>query len=148
MALAFVQILLGALVAGIDAGRSYVDWPLMAGEVVPSDAFALEPLWSNFLANPGLVQFNHRLVGYVLFVLGLIAWLRSRGSALVHVRGAFAAMAAMLALQLVLGVLTVMHAAPLGLAILHQLGAVALFTLIVRARFAALYPRAQRIARG
>ena len=65
-----------------------------------------------------------------------------------HVRGAFAAMAAMLALQLVLGVVTVMHAAPLGLAILHQLGAVALFTLIVRARFAALYPRAQRIARG
>ena len=148
VALAFVQILLGALVAGIDAGRSYVDWPLMAGEVVPSDAFALEPFWSNFLANPGLVQFNHRLVGYVLFVLGLVAWLRSRGSALVHVRGAFAAMAAMLALQLVLGVVTVMHAAPLGLAILHQLGAVALFTLIVRARFAALYPRAQRIARG
>ena len=35
-----------------------------------------------------------------------------------------------------------------ALAILHQLGAVALFTLIVRARFAALYPRAQRIARG
>ena len=148
VALAFVQILLGALVAGIDAGRSYVDWPLMAGEVVPSDAFALDPLWSNFLANPGLVQFNHRLVAYVLFVLGLVAWIRSRASALGHVRGAFAAMAAMLALQLVLGVVTVMHAAPLGLAILHQLGAVALFTLIVRARFAALYPRAQRIARG
>ena len=57
-------------------------------------------------------------------------------------------MMAMLALQLVLGVVTVMHAAPLGLSILHQLGAVALFALIVRARFAALYPRAQRIARG
>ena len=41
VALAFVQILLGALVAGIDAGRSYVDWPLMGGEVFPSDAFAL-----------------------------------------------------------------------------------------------------------
>ena len=63
-------------------------------------------------------------------------------------RGAFAAMMAMLLLQLVLGVLTVMRAAPLPLALLHQLGAVALFTLVVRARFAALYPRAQRIARG
>jgi cytochrome c oxidase assembly protein subunit 15 len=148
VAVAFVQVLLGALVAGIDAGRSYVDWPLMAGEVFPADAFALEPLWSNFLANPGLVQFNHRIVAYLLFVLGLLAWLRSRGSALVHMRGAFAAMMAMLLLQLVLGVLTVMRAAPLPLALLHQLGAVALFTLVVRARFAALYPRAQRIARG
>jgi cytochrome c oxidase assembly protein subunit 15 len=148
VAVAFAQVLLGALVAGIDAGRSYVDWPLMAGEVVPAGAFELEPLWSNFLANPGLVQFNHRLVGYLLFALGLIAWLRSRGSALGHVRGAFAAMMAVLALQLALGVVTVMRAAPLGLAVLHQLGAVALFALIVRARFAALYPRAERIARG
>ena len=57
-------------------------------------------------------------------------------------------MMAMLALQLLLGILTVTHAAPLGLSILHQLGAVALFTLVIRARFAALYPRAQRIARG
>ena len=57
-------------------------------------------------------------------------------------------MMAMLLVQLALGVLTVMHGAPLPLAIVHQLGAVALFTLIVRARFAALYPKAQRIARG
>jgi cytochrome c oxidase assembly protein subunit 15 len=148
LVLTFAQILLGALVAGIDAGRGYVDWPLMAGEVFPSDAFALDPLWSNFLDNAGLVQFNHRLVAYLLFLVGLAAWLRSRGSALAHVRGAFAAMMAMLFLQLVLGIVTVMHAAPLGLSILHQLGAVALFALVVRARFAALYPRAQSIARG
>ena len=148
VAFAFAQILLGALVAGIDAGRNYTDWPLMGGEVFPSDAFNLEPFWSNFLANPGLVQFNHRLLGYALLVLGLVAWLRSRSSALIHIRGAFAAMMAMLALQVVLGVVTVLHGAPWPLAIVHQLGAVALFTLIVRARFAALYPQAQRIARG
>jgi cytochrome c oxidase assembly protein subunit 15 len=94
------------------------------------------------------VQFNHRLLGYALFVLGLLAWWRSRASALENIRGAFAAMAAMLAVQLALGILTVLQGAPWQLAILHQLGAVALFTLVVRARFAALYPRAQRIARG
>jgi cytochrome c oxidase assembly protein subunit 15 len=145
---AFVQILLGALVAGIDAGRSYTDWPLMGGEVLPSTAFNLAPAWTNFLENPGLVQFNHRLLGYLLFVLGLAAWWRSRSSALENVRGAFAAMAMMLCLQVALGILTVLYAAPWPLAILHQLGAVALFTLVVRARFAALYPRAQRIARA
>lgn len=145
---AFVQILLGALVAGIDAGRNYTDWPLMGGEVFPSTAFNLVPVWSNFLDNPGLVQFNHRLVGYLLALLGLLAFLRSRSSAMESIRGAFAAMLAMLGLQLALGIATVMQAAPLSLAILHQLGAVALFTLILRARFVALYPKAQRIARG
>ncbi len=148
IAVAFVQILLGALVAGIDAGRSYVDWPLMGGEVFPSTAFNLVPAWSNFLDNPGLVQFNHRAVGYLLALLAVIAWARSRSSALVAVRGAFAAMLAMLVVQVALGIVTVMQGAPWQLAIVHQLGAVALFTLILRARFAALYPKAQRIARG
>jgi cytochrome c oxidase assembly protein subunit 15 len=147
VAVAFVQILLGALVAGIDAGRNYTDWPLMGGELFPSTAFNLAPAGANFIENPGLVQFNHRIAGYLLLVLGLAAWLRSRSSALEDIRGAFAAMAAVLVLQLVLGVVTVLHGAPWPLAILHQLGAVALFTLTVRARFAALYPRAQRIAR-
>ena len=148
VAVAFAQILLGALVAGIDAGRNYTDWPLMSGEFFPSTAFNLQPFWSNFLANPGLVQFNHRLLGYALFVLGAIAWWRSRSSAQSSIRGAFAAMMAMLAVQVGLGILTVLHGAPLPLAIIHQLGAILLFTLILRARFAALYPRAQRIARG
>ena len=94
------------------------------------------------------MQFNHRLLGYVLLALGIAAWLYSRRSALGHVRGAFAAMLAMLALQVVLGIVAVLHAAPLPLALAHQLGAVAAFTLILRARFAALYPRAERIARG
>ncbi len=148
VAVTFLQIVLGALVAGIDAGRAYTDWPLMGGELVPSGAFALVPAWTNFLENPALVQWNHRVVGYLLFLLGLLAFLRSRRSALGHVRGAFAAMMAMLALQLVLGVVTVLHGAPLPVAIVHQLGAVALFVLVVRARFAALYPLPERIARG
>ncbi len=148
IAVAFVQILLGALVAGIDAGRAYTDWPLMGGEAVPSGALALSPAWTNFFQNPALVQFNHRLAAYLLFVLGLLAFLRARRSALGNVRGAFAAMMAMLTLQLVLGVVTVLHGAPLPIALLHQLGAVALFVLVIRARFAALYPLQQRIARG
>jgi cytochrome c oxidase assembly protein subunit 15 len=148
VAVTFVQIVLGALVAGIDAGRAYTDWPLMGGEVLPSGAFALVPAWTNFLENPALVQWNHRVVAYLLFLLGLLAFLRSRRSALGHVRGAFAAMMALIALQLVLGVLTVLHGAPLTLAIVHQLGAVAAFVLVVRARFAALYPLPERIARG
>ena len=146
--LAFAQILPGALVAGIDAGRTYNDWPLMDGDFLPFTAFNLEPYWSNYLENPGLVQFNHRMLGYLLALVGIVAWWRSRRSALGDIRGAFDAMAAMMVLQIALGIVTVLWGAPWQAAILHQLGAVALFVLVIRARFAALYPRPQRIARG
>jgi cytochrome c oxidase assembly protein subunit 15 len=147
-AVAFLQILLGALVAGVDAGRSFPEWPLMAGAVFPPGAFELTPLWRNLTENAGLVQFNHRVLGYLLAALGLLAWLRSRGSALGHVRGAFDAMLAIVLAQAALGVATVLTAAAWQVAIVHQLGAVALFALILHARFAALYPRPERIARG
>jgi len=58
MYFAFVQILLGALVAGIDAGRSFNDWPLMAGEWLPPFPFDLTPVWRNFFEDAGLVQFR------------------------------------------------------------------------------------------
>ncbi|RMD50181.1 MAG: heme A synthase, partial [Alphaproteobacteria bacterium] len=64
VALIFVQVLLGALVAGIDAGRGYIDWPLMNGQFLPDESFDYTPLWSNFFENPALVQFDHRMVGY------------------------------------------------------------------------------------
>ena len=118
---AFAQIVLGALVAGIDAGRSYIDWPLMAGELLPASAFDLEPVWRNFIDNPALVQFNHRLLGYLLLGLGIAGWLRSRRSALGYLRGAFALVLLALVVQVVLGIVTVLHAAPMYLAIAHQL---------------------------
>jgi heme a synthase len=143
----FVQILLGALVAGIDAGRGYIDWPLMAGQFVPPNALAYEPVWRNFFENPGLVQFNHRMAGYLLAILGTVAWWRSRRSAHPGIRRAFDIVLAVMAAQLVLGVLTVLHAAPWHLAIAHQFGAVVLFVTVIGARFTAQFPREQRISR-
>ena len=145
MHLAFLQILLGALVAGIDAGRSYTDWPLMGGEVFPSAAFVIEPVWRNFFENPGLVQFIHRTTGYALLAFGIVVWLRGRRSANRATAGALDLMALLLAGQIVLGIATVWFAAPWQLAILHQLLAVALWVSILRARFLAQYPVAQRL---
>lgn len=137
---AFLQILLGALVAGIDAGRSYTDWPLMGGQIFPPDPFMIEPLWKNFFENPGLVQFIHRLCGYLLFAFGVVVWLKGQGSAHPKTRGAFALAFAVLSLQVLLGVITVLYAAPLHAAIAHQLVAVVLWVAILRARFLAGYP--------
>ena len=145
MHFAFLQILLGALVAGIDAGRSFTDWPLMAGGFFPPEPFGLSPAWRNFFENPGLVQFIHRISGYLLLIFGLVVWLKARRSANPHTRFAFNAVTAALLVQMVLGVVTVLYAAPLYMAIQHQLVAVLLWALILRARFLAAYPIATTV---
>ena len=145
MHFAFLQILLGALVAGIDAGRSYTDWPLMAGGFFPPQPFDIEPVWRNFFEDPGLVQFMHRMAGYLLFVFGLVTWLRARKSANRDTRFRFNAVMAMMLVQVVLGIVTVLYVAQMHIAITHQVGAVVLWVLIIRARFGAQYPKAQSI---
>ncbi|KIC48285.1 heme A synthase [Leisingera sp. ANG-S] len=145
MHFAFLQILLGALVAGIDAGRSYTDWPLMGGQVIPPNPFMIEPVWKNFFENPGLVQFIHRVAGYLLFAFGAVAWLRGRGSAHARTRFAFNAVFAALSVQVLLGIITVVYAAPLHAAITHQLVAIGVWALILRARFLSAYPIATSI---
>ena len=140
MHLAFVQILLGALVAGIDAGRQYTGWPTMGGEWVPAAIWDPALGWRNFFENAATVQFTHRVVGYLLAIFAIVVWLRARRSPHPVTRGAFTVMVVAVAFQIVLGIVTVMRGAPLGEALAHQLGAVALFVLIIRARHHARYP--------
>ena len=136
----FLQILLGALVAGIDAGRYFVDWPLMQGQFFPPDAFNIAPVWRNLFENPGLVQFMHRMAGYLLFAFALVVWLRGRKSAHPKTRNAFNLMMLAMAGQVVLGIVTVLNAAPVHIAIWHQVLAVILWVFILRARFLSGYP--------
>ncbi len=145
MHFAFLQILLGALVAGIDAGRSFPTWPGMGGGFFPPAPFQLEPLWRNFFEDDGLVQFMHRMAGYLLFAFGVVVWLRARRSANRATRLAFNALFAVLLLQVVIGIVTVIYSAPLHIAIIHQFGAVVLWVLILRARFLAAYPLTQSV---
>lgn len=137
---AFLQILLGALVAGIDAGRFFVDWPLMQGQFFPPDAFSITPVWRNFFENPGLVQFMHRMAGYLLFAFAVVVWLRGRKSAHPNTRKAFNLMMITMLGQIALGIVTVINAAPVHIAIFHQVLAVVLWVLILRARFLSAYP--------
>lgn len=141
----YLQIILGALVAGNDAGRTYTDWPRMGGDWFPTLAFEIAPWWRNFFEGEALVQFNHRVLGYVIFIFGLVIWRASRRSANRATKQAYDWVMVMLFGQMVLGVGTVLYAAPWHLAIVHQLGAVALVCLILRARFLSIYPIAQSV---
>ncbi|OJY31823.1 MAG: heme A synthase [Rhodobacterales bacterium 65-51] len=150
MHFAFLQILLGALVAGIDAGRAFPTWPDMNGQFFPADALYVpgRPLWAAFFENPGLVQFNHRMAGYLLFAFGIVAYLKGRKSAYGSTRSAFLAVLCVMVLQVTLGIVTALTAAHLHVAITHQIGAILLWVLIIRARYFSQYPVAGSIRKG
>ncbi|MBW3617560.1 MAG: COX15/CtaA family protein [Proteobacteria bacterium] len=126
-ALVFVQCLLGGLVAGNDAGRVYTDWPLMSGRLFPAEYAHADGLWRTVTHSLAAVQLHHRLTGYLLFVVGwafLAFTVRRTGRAL---NDSAAILAVVVTGQMLLGVVTLISAAPVGLGILHQAGAVLTF---------------------
>ena len=129
-ALVYVQILLGALVAGLHAGLIYNTWPSMDGRVFPEGAFFSSPWWINFFENPGLAQFDHRIGAYIIAVLAVFigngarrkaGWARFSGMRVLNIT----------AIQLLLGIATLLWLAPEFLAAAHQLTAALLLCAAV-----------------
>jgi cytochrome c oxidase assembly protein subunit 15 len=127
VALIYLQMLLGALVAGLHAGLVYNTWPSMNGRVFPENAFASKPRWLSFFENEGLAQFDHRLGAYLIAVGAIWLWVRSRGLA-IRVRLSADAVLAVTLVQVGLGIVTLLNQAPVAPAALHQATAVALLT--------------------
>lgn len=130
LVLVFVQMLAGALVAGLDAGMGYNTWPLINGAFVPSGLAEASPWYLNLFENPLTVQFNHRMLGYavVLAVLGQLAWLGLR-RAPPPLLGSALTLALFALLQAALGVWTLLLSVPIALGLAHQAGAIAIFTV-------------------
>ena len=128
-ALVLFMVATGGMVAGIRAGFAYNTFPLMNGAWVPPEILMLEPWWRNFFWNMATVQFDHRLTAYALVIaVGLLWWrLRRVDDAPPRARRAVATLAAMLAVQVGLGIATLLAVVPLHLAATHQAGAVLVF---------------------
>jgi len=130
--LIYVQILLGALVAGLDAGLSYNTWPLMDGGLIPSGLFSQSPWIANFFENRTTVQFDHRMVAYLITAVGAGLWYWTRQSELAaSVKRAADLVLAAIVVQVLLGIWTLLAVAPLSLSLLHQLGAVVLLSAVL-----------------
>jgi heme a synthase len=117
----FVQIGLGALVAGLRAGRVYNTWPLMDGSFIPpADVLgALSPLWRNLVDNVALVQLDHRLVAYTLLALTAIqAVVAARYGGKIALRGFI--LLGLVVVQAAIGIATLLLAVPLWAGLLHQ----------------------------
>ena len=127
--LVYLQMLLGALVAGLHAGLIYNTWPSMDGRVFPEHPFFHQPWWVNFGESPGLAQFDHRIGAYIVALSALALWMASRRANVA--RASAHAVLAVTGFQIVLGILTLLNQAPVALAALHQATAVALFASAV-----------------
>jgi cytochrome c oxidase assembly protein subunit 15 len=127
-ALVFLMVLTGGLVAGIRAGFAYNTFPLMNGQLMPSEIFMIEPWYLNFFNNMATVQFNHRLLAWLLAFLVPWFWWRLR-NADAGPRARFAAhvLLGALAVQIALGIATLLLVVPIPLAAAHQGGAVFVF---------------------
>jgi heme a synthase len=130
----FVQLYLGALVAGLRAGLVYNTWPHIEGSFIPSAArlWFATPWWRNLFENTLTVQFEHRMVAYVLLALAsfhAFDAVRTRAGR-AATSGALWLLAAIL-LQATLGILTLLHQVPIVLALMHQAVAIAVLTLAV-----------------
>lgn len=126
----YLQIILGAFVAGLRAGHSFNTWPLMDGKFFPDGYFDGAPGFSHLFETMAAVQFNHRIGAYFVAAFSLWFWfaarktlLRDRASVVLHV----------VAVQIFLGIITVVAATPIGLGLLHQAGALLLFAAALHA---------------
>jgi cytochrome c oxidase assembly protein subunit 15 len=132
--LIYLQILLGALVAGNDAGLVYNDWPLMNGAFFPKDyAGQGQGLWSVIAHSQAAVQLHHRLIAYVLMVAvtAFVAGAARSPYLPAQAKGLAGGIFAAVVVQVGLGIATLMEVVPLPLAMLHQAVAAIVFSLAV-----------------
>jgi len=115
--LLFVQLLLGAFTAGLNAGYAFSSWPLMGDAWFPAATAMIEPAWRNLVDNPIVVQFTHRWFAWIAATgLGLLAWrAQSRGGPRIALL-----LAALIATQIALGIATLLSGVQIDLAVAHQ----------------------------
>jgi cytochrome c oxidase assembly protein subunit 15 len=136
-AMVIYMVLTGGFVAGTHAGLAYNTFPLMNGHWVPPEIFMLRPWTLNFFNNMATVQFDHRLGAWLLALLVPWFWLKaSRATLTPRARLTSNLLLAMLALQITLGIATLLLVVPVPLAAAHQAGAVLLLTAALLANHA------------
>ena len=139
-----MTIVWGAFTAGLRAGLLYNTFPLMGGTFVPPDFLAYSPWWSNFTENHGAVQFIHRILAMTTGLVLLALALRLRVPTVApDLRRMATAMFAIVALQILLGIETVLHQVPVWLGALHQANAILLLGIVVRVLFLLRAPAKQ-----
>ncbi len=132
--LVLVQIVYGAFVAGLRAGRILNTWPKVGNEWIPSNMNQFDSFIANISQNPITVQFIHRMLAYTVLVFVTILGLKLK-KADVFTKIGFHITLILILLQVVLGIITLLFAVPISLGVLHQATAFLVFGSLVYNRF-------------
>ena len=147
----FLQLGLGALVAGLRAGKIYNEWPLMGGHVLPpaSELWAVSPWWRNVFETATTAQFDHRTVAYLLLIAVIAHAVDARRTAPGHeVARSAAALALAVVAQASIGIATLLWSVPLGAALLHQGFAMIVLALAVSHRAGLRHPATRHLVQA
>ncbi len=130
--LILITIFSGGMVAGLDAGLVYNTFPLMGDVFIPLDIWELKPKFINFFENPVTVQFEHRILGIITFTLILLIWLYARIKNLpLSVKRKVNILLLVVLIQVSLGIATLMSYVETTTALIHQSGALILYTVSI-----------------
>ncbi len=136
LALVTVQIIYGAFVAGMHAGKMFNTFPLMNGQVIPDGILVMQPSWINFFENPITVQFIHRFfAGIITLLTGYIFYKFSKHSRTTAEETGMIYLGLALLVQIIFGIFTLLTAVEITMASLHQIGAFFLFSSCVYLKF-------------
>jgi cytochrome c oxidase assembly protein subunit 15 len=129
LGLVILQIAAGGFLAGLDAGMGYNTWPLIDGAIIPAGLGVIEPWWRNLFENALAVQFVHRMLAYaVVIAAGVNLALVWRDPSL---RLSAAVVLVAVLFQAAIGIATLLAQVPIGLALLHQAGALLVVAAVV-----------------
>lgn len=121
LGLIFLQLAAGAFVAGLDAGMGYNTWPLMDGALIPGGLDAIDPWWRNLFENALTVQFQHRMLAYVVLAYAaFLVWRQGRAGGFAGAHGWLPRIALLIGLQVLIGIGTLLADVPTWLALGHQ----------------------------
>ena len=127
----FLQIVFGAFVSGMDAGKIYNTWPLMGNNYFPDDNVFLNLFNINVLSDPSLVQFIHRNLAYLILIVFLLILYFVIKEKLIKFYNILKSLSVILLVQIFLGIMTILSGAQMVLASMHQISSIILISLSI-----------------
>ena len=129
--LVFLQIIIGAFVSGMDAGKIYNSWPLMGTNYFPDDNSLINLFKLSVFSEPSLVQFIHRNLAYVIGFSYLLIFYKIYKNKMYDLYRCINILGTFIILQIILGILTVTSGAQLFIASMHQISSIFLVTTCI-----------------
>ena len=124
LVLIFIQIIIGAFVSGMDAGKIYNSWPLMGNSYFPDDSNFENLFTLSAFSDPSIVQFMHRNLAYIIGASYLLIFYKIYKNKMYNFYYSINLLGCFIILQIIFGVLTVIYGAQIYIASMHQISSI------------------------